>query len=72
MQRCQRWRTRADTAQSLDNLALVFREQGDLAAAQPLTERALAIREKVLGPDRLSLPGDPIARAARSGRPGQG
>jgi tetratricopeptide (TPR) repeat protein len=38
-----------DTAQGLNNLALLLRAQGDLAAARPLFERALAIREKALG-----------------------
>jgi Tetratricopeptide repeat len=32
-----------DTAVGLDNLALVLRDQGDLAGARPLVERALAI-----------------------------
>jgi hypothetical protein len=36
---------------SLNNLAVLTQAQGDLARAQPLFERALAIREKVLGPD---------------------
>jgi tetratricopeptide (TPR) repeat protein len=36
---------------SLNNLAFLFRAQGDLAGARPLYERALAIREKGLGPD---------------------
>ncbi|MGB6697833.1 MAG: tetratricopeptide repeat protein [Methylocella sp.] len=40
-----------DTAQSLNNLALLLQNQGDLAGARPLHERALAIREKALGPD---------------------
>jgi hypothetical protein len=31
--------------------ALLFRARGDLAAARPLFERALAINEKVFGPD---------------------
>jgi hypothetical protein len=46
------------TAISLDNLALLLSDQGDLAGARPLYERALAIREKVLGPehpDTISL-----------------
>ena len=38
-----------DTATSLNNLALLLQDQGDLAGARPLYERALAIREKVLG-----------------------
>jgi tetratricopeptide (TPR) repeat protein len=40
-----------DTATSLNNLALVIKDQGDLTGARPLYERALAIREKVLGPE---------------------
>ena len=36
---------------SLNNLAVLLRAQGDLAGARPLYERALAIREKVLGPE---------------------
>jgi tetratricopeptide (TPR) repeat protein len=39
------------TAWSLYDLALLHRVQGDPAAARPLFERALAIRERVLGPD---------------------
>ena len=39
-----------DTAQSLNNLALLRRAQGDLPAARTLFERALAIREKLPGP----------------------
>jgi Tfp pilus assembly protein PilF len=35
---------------SLNNLASVHAGQGDFAAARPLFERALAIREKALGP----------------------
>jgi hypothetical protein len=40
-----------DTAASVNNLGVLFGDQGDLAAAQPLLERALAIREKALGPE---------------------
>jgi hypothetical protein len=40
-----------DTARSLHDLAYLLRDQGDPAAAGPLFERALAIRERVLGPD---------------------
>ena len=36
---------------SLNNLASLLQEQGDLAAARPLFERALAICEKALGPE---------------------
>jgi tetratricopeptide (TPR) repeat protein len=39
------------TATVLNNLALLLENQGDLAAARPLYERALAIREKALGPE---------------------
>jgi tetratricopeptide (TPR) repeat protein len=42
---------RPDTAQSLNNLAFLLHNQGDLAAARPLYKRALTIREKVLGPE---------------------
>jgi tetratricopeptide (TPR) repeat protein len=40
-----------DTAESLNNLALLLKHQGNLAEARSLFERALAIWEKVLGPD---------------------
>ena len=40
-----------DTAQSLNDRALLQRAQDDAAAARPLLERALAIRERALGPD---------------------
>ncbi len=40
-----------DTVTSLNNFALMLRDQGDLAGARPLVERALAIREKALGPE---------------------
>jgi tetratricopeptide (TPR) repeat protein len=39
------------TAASLSNLALLLKDQGDLAGARPLFERALAIAEKGFGPD---------------------
>ena len=42
-----------DAAATLNNFAVLLREQGDLAAARPLYERALAIREKALGPDHF-------------------
>jgi hypothetical protein len=38
------------TALSLSNLAGLLEDQGNLAGALPLYERALAIYEKVLGP----------------------
>ena len=40
-----------ETATSLNNLALLLQDQGDLAGARPLYERALAIFEKALGPE---------------------
>jgi len=39
------------TATSLNNVAWLLKAQGDFAGAQPLYERALAIREKSLGPE---------------------
>ncbi|BCL80048.1 tetratricopeptide repeat protein [Ktedonobacteria bacterium brp13] len=38
------------TANSLNNLALLYRDQGNYAKAQPLYERALQVREQVSGP----------------------
>ena len=40
-----------DVAASLNNLAELYRIQGDYAKAEPLHKRALAITEKALGPD---------------------
>jgi len=40
-----------DTAMSLNILAVLLHDQGDLAAARPRFERSLAIREKALGPE---------------------
>jgi tetratricopeptide (TPR) repeat protein len=39
------------TATSLNSLALLLRDQGDLAGARRLFKRALAIRKKILGPE---------------------
>ena len=36
---------------SLNNLARLYDDQGRYAEAEPLYKRALAIREKALGPD---------------------
>jgi CHAT domain-containing protein/tetratricopeptide (TPR) repeat protein len=36
---------------SLNNVALLYQEQGRYADAQPISHRSLAIREKALGPD---------------------
>jgi CHAT domain-containing protein/tetratricopeptide (TPR) repeat protein len=38
-----------DVAESLNNLAVLYREQGQYAQAEPLYKRSLAIREKTLG-----------------------
>ena len=38
-----------DTAISLNNLALLYKEQGKYDDAEPLYKRALAVREEVLG-----------------------
>ncbi len=40
-----------ETAWWLNRLAVVLQEDGDLAGARPLFERALAIQESVLGPE---------------------
>ena len=40
-----------DLAPTLNNLADLSRQAGDLAAADSLNRRALAIQEKVLGPN---------------------
>jgi tetratricopeptide (TPR) repeat protein len=42
-------------ATGLDNLAFLLHDHGDLAAARPLFKRALAIREKVLGPEHPDM-----------------
>ena len=44
-----------NTANSLNNLALLLRAQGDLAGARPLLERAVAIHEKALGPEHPAI-----------------
>jgi hypothetical protein len=71
-------------ATSFNKLAGLLQAQGDLARARPLLERALAIRERALGPKHpdtkaslaslaaLGLPtGDPVAALApdRGGDP---
>lgn len=40
-----------DTAAVLNNLANLYRDQGNLSEAEPMLERALAIDEKVSGPE---------------------
>ncbi len=42
-------------ANSLNSLAGVLKAQGDYAAARPLLERSLAIRERALGPDHADV-----------------
>jgi tetratricopeptide (TPR) repeat protein len=42
------------TAESLNNLAGLLQNQGDVVGARPLYERALAIKEKALGPEHPS------------------
>ncbi len=38
-------------AQSLNNLAALYHQQGRYAKAEPLYQRSLTIREKALGPE---------------------
>src|SRR6266511_4075716 len=40
-----------DVAQSLNNLAIIYRDKGDYAKAEPLFQRAMAIYEKAVGPE---------------------
>ena len=48
----RRWApTTPMSATALNNLAVLYRDQGRYAEAEPLYKRALAIREKALGPD---------------------
>ncbi len=44
-----------DVATSLNNLALLYYNQGKYADAEPLYKRALAIKEKALGPEHPSV-----------------
>src|SRR5205085_2851763 len=41
----------AEVAESLHSLAYLCQEKGDLAAAEPLYQRCLKLREEKLGPD---------------------
>src|SRR5439155_533835 len=43
-----------DTLGSLNNLAILYAEQGKYELAEPLIQRALAGRERVLGPEHPS------------------
>ncbi len=40
-----------DVARSLNNLAMVYTDQGKYEEAEPLYQRSLAIEEKALGPE---------------------
>jgi tetratricopeptide (TPR) repeat protein len=44
-----------DVANSLNNLADLYRQQGRYADAEEFNKRALAIWEKALGPDHLDV-----------------
>lgn len=44
-----------DMATSLNNLAELYRIQGDYAKAEPLYKRSLAISEKAFGPDHPDM-----------------
>ena len=44
-----------ELAESLNNLAELYRAQGQYAEAEPLYKRSLAIREKALGPDHPNV-----------------
>jgi len=44
-----------DVAQSLNNLALLYNDEGKYSQAEPLLRRALGIWEKALGPDHTEV-----------------
>ncbi len=44
-----------DVAESLNNLAALYRTQGEFVKAEPLLKRALAIWEKALGPEHPNV-----------------
>ena len=44
-----------DIAISLNNLAVLYQDQGNYAEAEPLFQRSLAIREKALGEDHPDI-----------------
>ncbi len=52
-------------ATSLNDLGEVYRTQGKYAAAEPLHKRALAIREKALGPEHLHVATEGLILRAR-------
>jgi tetratricopeptide (TPR) repeat protein len=47
--------THPDIAVTLNSMAGLLRDQGRFAEAEPLYRRALAIRERALGPDNTSV-----------------
>ncbi len=47
--------TSPHVATSLNNVALLYEDQGKYAEAEPLYKRALAIVEKALGPDHPTV-----------------
>ncbi len=59
----ERWRSEKrflaqrhpEVAASLNNLAILYADQGRYAEAEPLYKRALAIKEKVLGPEHVDF-----------------
>ena len=53
MRRC--WSNHLDVATSLNTLAYFYEKQGRYADAEPLYQRALAIREKEFGPDHPNV-----------------
>ncbi len=44
-----------DVAQSLNNLAELYRAQGNYAEAEPLYQRSLTIKEMALGPEHPAV-----------------
>ena len=60
---------RADTAASLNSMALVLEDQGELASGRRLHERALDIRERVVGPTTATQLPAPCSSARVSWAP---
>lgn len=48
-----------DVAESLDNLAILYKAQDHYATVEPLNKRVLSIRKKALGPEHPLLPETP-------------
>ena len=61
----------SDTAISLNNLALLYDNQGKYNEAEPLYQRALAIDEKTLGPDHPDTATDSEQSGLALRQPGQ-